>query len=561
MSTTPLLLDDLSDAQRDAVIAESGPIAILAGAGSGKTRVLTRRIAYRVTTETASPRHIVAVTFTRKAAEELRGRLHELSGPTDVVAGTFHAIAYAQLRRWYGDQSKAMPGLISSRRSFITRNLSNNLNIEIDTAMPFIDWGLARGISPDEFHAQLVIRARTLLPREVPAVASLYSDYAKEKRKRGVLDFDDLLTETTRLFRIDEEFAHAQRWRFRHIFVDEVQDINPCQLDLLRAWLGDRNDLCVVGDPNQAIYGWNGADSSFLRDFDQQFENAQVFALRENYRSTPNVLRFAQAALEVATTTHIAVREESVDATVTPYANANEEIKGVIASLQSQRANGLLFTDIAILARTNAQLNAFARELQTRGLPVRLSATHFEAQKQLRDLSKTIARMGPNIPVAVAFTRWIESDEEHRELAPVAELDELVAEFTAIDPAGSARAFADWMTVATTNDRPREPGIDLLTFHKAKGLEWHTVYVVGLEDGYVPIASGDTDEERRLLYVALTRATDVLHCSYAKRRAFGAQETDREPSPFLMRTIAQPLQAEPESTWRDSLAAARAKLR
>jgi DNA helicase-2/ATP-dependent DNA helicase PcrA len=561
-SPTASVLHDLSDEQRVAAAAPVAPMAIWAGAGSGKTRVLTRRIAHRVADGSAQERHIVAVTFTRKAAEELRTRLHSLIGNADIVAGTFHAIAYAQLRQWHADHDKIMPSLVSSRRSFVKRNLSQYAErIDFDVAIPIIDWARARAIAVDEFHAQLVIRNTPLLPREIPVMAELYGAYQTEKRKRHVVDFDDLLLQTAHLFRSDKDFAEAQRWRFRHFFVDEVQDINPSQIALLQAWLGGRDDLCVVGDANQAIYGWNGADSSYLRDFANHYKDANVVQLRDNYRSTSNILSFAHAALEIADTTHHAVRGAGSDPTLTPYKSDSEEVQQVVNAIDEARASGLMFTDIAVLARTNAQLEPFAHELRRRGYPVRLRTNSREAQNKLRKIVNIWKDESPELTPMAALAQWSDQNDNEESISMAQQLEELVAEYAAIDPGGTTATFAEWLTVATSTDDTREPGIDLLTFHKAKGLEWHTVFTVGLENGFVPINSGDVDEERRLLYVALTRATDVLHTSYAKERKFGSQIASREASPFLVRASASKLETAEASDWRDALATARAKLR
>jgi len=265
-----VLLDGLTDAQRAAVTCDGAPLCILAGAGSGKTRVLTTRIAWRVATGSADARHVLALTFTRKAAGELRRRLGGLGVRDGVAAGTFHAIAYAQLRRRWADQGVQAPTLLERKAGLLARlagpRSTGDAAVQPADLAAEIEWAKARLIAPAQYEAAALGAGRTP-PIPTPSMATLYERYEQEKRSRGLVDFDDLLVRCVEAMHADAEMAAAVRWQHRHLFVDEFQDVNPAQAALLAAWRGSSSDLCVVGDPNQAIYAWNGAEPSFLVDF------------------------------------------------------------------------------------------------------------------------------------------------------------------------------------------------------------------------------------------------------------------------------------------------------
>ena len=292
------LLQGLNEAQRRAVTSEASPLCILAGAGSGKTRVLTRRIGWRIAQGSADPRHVLALTFTRKAAGELSTRLSVLGVRDRVAAGTFHAMAYAQLRRRWADRNERPPTLLDRKVRLLAPLLAGHRRAAVQPAdvATEIEWAKARFVGPAHYEDEAAAAGRKpALPLSV--MASLYERYEEEKRRRGVVDFDDLLLLAARALETDETFAAAQRWHFRHLFVDEFQDVNPVQFRLLEGWRGERTDLCVVGDPNQAIFGWNGADAHYLTGFGERFPTAEVVRLDDNYRSSPEILAVADAVL------------------------------------------------------------------------------------------------------------------------------------------------------------------------------------------------------------------------------------------------------------------------
>src|SRR3954469_14083076 len=278
---------DLNPEQRRAVVTEASPLCILAGAGSGKTRVLTRRIAHRIAVGSAEPDRVLALTFTRKAAGELGSRLRTLGVRDRVAAGTFHAVAYAQLRRRWADRGESEPALLD-RKARLLAPLIRNRDVQAADVASEIEWAKARMVNPSAYEHEARSAGREP-PMALAEVAEVYRRYEVEKNRRGLVDFDDLLFRTARAIEEDADFAAAQRWRFRHLFVDEFQDVNPVQFRLLMAWLGDRLDLCVVGDPNQAIYAWNGADASYLTNFRRHFPTAEVVRLDDNYRSSPEI--------------------------------------------------------------------------------------------------------------------------------------------------------------------------------------------------------------------------------------------------------------------------------
>ena len=293
------LLVGLDDQQRNAVVTDGAPLAVLAGAGAGKTRVLTRRIAWRAATGRVDAPHVLAVTFTRRAAGELRDRLERLAVRPRVTAGTLHALCLAQLRVLAAERRQAFPTLLERKARLLVPLVAARgaeARVAASELAGEIEWAKARLVTPDGYEAA-VSRAGRRPPRPAAQVAAVYGRYEREKQRRGLVDFDDLLWRCADTLETDAEFAAAQRWRFRHVFVDEFQDVSPAQLRVVRGWLGDRVDLCVVGDADQAIYGFGGADPSFLRGFATHFPGGQVVRLGRNYRSTPEVVAAAEAVL------------------------------------------------------------------------------------------------------------------------------------------------------------------------------------------------------------------------------------------------------------------------
>jgi DNA helicase II / ATP-dependent DNA helicase PcrA len=642
--STRSLLQGLNQAQERAVLATDAPLCILAGAGSGKTRVLTRRIAHRIAEGTAEPQHTLAITFTRKAAGELTKRLSALGVRDRVATGTFHSVAYNQLRQYWAEHSISAPTLTQSKlRILMPLVTSKQFNGLVGSAQPTdlateIEWAKARLITPDRYVAA-VQRAGRKPPLGAEAMAELYSRYEADKRRRGVVDFDDLLVLTVQAMEADREFAARQRWRFRHLFVDEFQDVNPAQARLLDGWLGllDRPlnldecadsvqlgahqevfshevshevhqqlshelnrevpndfdspawaidspiDLCVVGDPNQAIYGWNGADPRFLAAFRRRFPHGGFVRLEDNYRSSPQVLTVADAVLGLGSRQSRALRPNRPDGPiplVTAYPSDIEEARAIARMAREHHHARVPWKHMAVLTRTNAQLLLFEEAFRAAGIPHRVRGGQAFLQQpevlrtlsmlsdgpagiplasRLNDLEELIAELRDDQALADAAS----PDGSDERIAQIEGVIRMAHEYLGIEAHGSVAGFLTWLhgAITSSNDEPQRQAdvVELSTFHRAKGLEWPVVFVAGLERGYVPMGSADTPEaraeEQRLLYVAVTRAESVLCCSWAKSRTFGSRTTSRSASYWIENIEAAIASMQPGTTadWQSIL--------
>ena len=550
---TDALLDGLDATQREAVTVEAAPLAILAGAGSGKTRVLTRRIAWQASRAHIDPRHVLAVTFTRKAAGELVARLGRLGVRSRVTAGTFHSMALTQLRRRNLERDRPMPSVLARKARILAPWMPGRgaqAALAAAEVASEIEWAKARLVRPDGYEAAITVAHREP-PRPAFEIAALYERYEKERRRRGVVDFDDLIWWCGDALETDAEFQATQRWRFRHLFVDEFQDVNPAQLRLLRGWLGDRPELCVVGDPDQAIYSFAGADPTYLTGFSRHFPGATVVRLGSNYRSTPQVIAAAGAVLADGGNRRPTVRTPRPDGpapAIVAYADDEAEATGVAGELRRAHGPSRPWSSMAVLYRTNAQSARFEQALGRDGIPLRVrGAARFLERPEVRatlDAMAESARIAPGRDFtsivtdlgAEATNERAEERREHEEM-----LARLGGEYLAADGGpGSLDGFRAYLEVALRGSDDLGAGhdaVELLTFHRAKGLEFDTVFVAGLERGLVPISHADTraerEEERRLLYVALSRAERALHLSWAQRRTIGLRTVDRKPSPWL----------------------------
>lgn len=480
-------MEGLNERQRAAVEAPGTPLCIRAGAGTGKTRVITRRIAHQADIGAIDPKRTLALTFTRKAADELRDRLAGLGLRGSVNAGTFHSAAFAQLRTRWAERGVRPPELVKDKRGLVARAAKQAgmrlAKAEVQDAMTEIEWAKARRITPDGYPAAAA-SLRRWPALDHARIVDLYRQYEAEKTKRRVVDFDDLLILALRDLSDDPDYAEAHRWTYQHVFVDEFQDVNRLQFDLLRAWLGDRNDLCAVGDPNQAIYSWNGADSGHIERFADWFDGAEVLDLVDNYRSTPQILAAGRAVLDSGTTPLISHSLDGPRPTVSTHVDDFDEAVSIARALRDAKGPETAWSSMAVLARTNAQTARLATALRRAEIPYR---------------------------VRVDFHR------------------------TEDDGASPS----DGAGPPTGTD-----AVDVATFHAAKGLEWPIVHLAGMEQGLVPISRAQTPaeiaEERRLLYVAITRAERELHCHWASQRAFGERTADRSPSPYLNNILSAP---------------------
>jgi DNA helicase-2/ATP-dependent DNA helicase PcrA len=599
------LLAGCDHEQAEAITTPASPLCVLAGAGSGKTRVLTRRIAWRVMCGSATATHVLALTFTRKAALELRSRLGALGLPEAVTAGTFHSVALAELKRLSAEQGRRPPVVMSSKVRMLMDVLDDSPTAARTTTgrrrpgpapggrgekrsvadlASEIEWAKSRCLRPDA-----LVRAAAFAGRrsswDHAEVAEIWERYEVHKRRRGVLDFEDLLARCTDQLLSDHEFAASARWRYRHLFVDEYQDVNEAQQRLLRAWLAGNDDLCVVGDPHQAIYSWNGANPKAITNFGEDFPGATVLRLSVNYRSTHEVLTVAGAVLgETKAAPAGGVRPEGPIPTVVSYTDETAEAAGVAEGARSAKRPGRSWSQIAVLARTNAQLNALEAALCARGVPCHVASAAGLLGKPWVQEAVRVAARSADTPALAAWAADLLPTAQHPDddeataqndgLADDARLDltalgRLAGEYLSEDAAASGAGFQSWLQAAQGRDHDpiRRDAVSLTTFHRAKGLEWAVVFVTGLEDGYVPISHArDPDslaEERRLLYVACTRAEEELHCSWAAERSFpSSRPIPRAPSPWLSaieaahRDLQRLRKAAPEAA-REALAASR----
>jgi DNA helicase-2/ATP-dependent DNA helicase PcrA len=542
------LLDDLDESQRRAVTSPARPLAIVAPAGSGKTRVLTRRIAWRVASGDADASHVLALTFTRKAAGELRDRLVALGLRDSVAAGTFHGVAFAQLRGWWADAGHIPPALLA-RKGRLLGGVVAGTTVTVAQLAAEIEWAKARLVGPDGY-ADAAAAARRRAPAPPDRIADLYRAYEDDKRQARMVDFDDLLRLCSHLLETEPSFAAAQRWRFQHLFVDEFQDVNPLQLQLLEAWRHTSWDLCVVGDPQQAIYGWNGADAGFLAGFRRLYPPAEVVELGGNYRSTPQVLAAASGVLSAAGAGDRAVRAVRPDGTpvrLERHPSDRDEASAVARAVRDRRGPRAPWSAQAVLVRTHAQIGVIADALRVAGIPHRVRGGDTLLDRPavqsglglLRRSSGPLAACLPDIDALAADVGESTAGEGAEAAGDIATIVQLAHDHLRLDPRATASGFAAWLvaTLSAEGAEERRDAVTIATFHAAKGLEWPIVHLAGLEDGLVPIAYARTHaqraEEARLLYVAMTRAEDELRCTWAATRAFGVKTLDRQLTPWL----------------------------
>lgn len=563
----PDLLAGLDETQFNAVTSKDNPLAILAGAGSGKTRVLTRRIAHRVAEYEIDPRRTLAVTFTRKAASELRHRLRTLGLRDDITTGTFHSLAYAQLHERWAERGTSPPDILDRKFKVIADLLGrrSDTSIVLDV-MNELEWVTARDIGPDAygFEADRLGRPTPIPVADLVDIARRYADH---KRRKRVIDFDDLLLLAIRDIESDPEYASIVRWRHRHLFVDEFQDVNPLQFRLLRAWLGPEPDLCAVGDPNQAIYGWNGADSQFLRRFDRYFPGAGVVRLGFNYRSTPEIIAAGHAVLprpDRDAPLPETNRPRGDDPIIRSHVDDEAEALSIARAIRDESGPVNRWSQQCVLVRTNAQAALLATALERARIPHRVRGKSAlidqpEIKAILRDLRNTTAPIGtllsdlratvagPNRATGSEHDEPADRDHDRSELT-TAEAERLrnreallqiAAEHAASFPTATGADFVMWLTASARREAldVATDAVDIMTFHAAKGLEWNIVHLAGLESGYVPIAQANgpaaLSEERRLLHVAITRARTKVFLNWARKRTFGHRTGKRNRSPYL----------------------------
>ncbi|MCG5440948.1 ATP-dependent DNA helicase UvrD2 [Micromonospora foliorum] len=574
-SASEQVLAGLDPEQRSAVTAPAGPVCILAGAGTGKTRAITSRIAHRALSGEISPRHVLAVTFTARAAAEMRHRL-TLLGAQGVQARTFHAAALRQVR-YFAPRllaGRAMPELLDSKVRLVTLAAAR-VGLRTDRAAARdlageIEWAKSSLVEPTDY---VVAAARALrdTPHEAAKVADVFTAYEQLKRSNGVIDFEDMLRAAVWGIEEHPDVGEQIRTQYRHFVVDEYQDVNPLQQRLLEAWLAGRNDLTVVGDASQTIYSFTGATSAYLVDFPRRHRNATVVRLVRDYRSTPQVVGLANAVISQARGTEARLRLElsgqrppGPEPDLRIFTDEPAEANAVAARCRSLIDAGTPAKEIAVLFRVNAQSEAYEKALTEAGVPyvVQGAERFFErtevrqAMVALRAATRSIPGETP-LPAAVveALTAvgWAPdappaggaARERWEALSALVQLAEEYAATPEVVPIGEAASVERPVTLTDFTEElarraaqqhvPTVDGVTLASLHSAKGLEWDAVFLVGLAEGTLPTTYAKTveqvEEERRLLYVGITRAREWLWLSYAAARSPGGRA--RRPSRFL----------------------------
>jgi DNA helicase-2/ATP-dependent DNA helicase PcrA len=545
------ILAGLDPEQAVAVTAAAGPLCILAGAGTGKTRAITHRIAHRVRSGQVRAQHVLAVTFTARAAAEMRARLGQL-GADGVQARTFHAAALRQVRYFAPRlfDGRDMPELLDSKARLVglaatKAGLRTDRAAARDLASE-IEWAKASLIEPDDY-AVAAAKALREPPYDAAKVAQVYAHYERVKRAQGVIDFEDMIRAAIWAVEEHPDVGEQIRSQYRHFVVDEYQDVNPMQQRLLEAWLGDRDDLTVVGDASQTIYSFTGASASYLVDFKRRHPDATVVRLVRDYRSTPQVVGLANAVISRARGDLAKLRLELIgqrqpgpEPTVRTFADEPEEAAAVAARCAELIAAGTPPHEIAVLFRVNAQSEVYQEALAEAGVSyvVHGAERFFErtevrrAMIALRAATRTVAA---DARLADAVTGALERVGWRPDQAPAGgatrERWEAVAALVALAegmPTLSLEQFNDELSRrATLQHVPTVDGVTLSSLHSAKGLEWDAVFLVGLAEGTLPVIHARTpdavEEERRLLYVGVTRARHTLWLSYASARAPGGR--------------------------------------
>ena len=544
MEVTPSLraeeiLAALDEDQREVALATRGPVCVIAGAGTGKTRAITHRIAYAAAIGTMDPSKVLALTFTARAAGEMRTRLRSLGVPT-VAARTVHSAALKQLIYfWPTVFGGRTPDLMNSKTPFLTEavnraNLTSEIRVTSRETMrdiaTEIEWAKVSQVAPIDYLDQ--VNARQMKPRvKAEHIAAIYVAYESLKKQELAIDFEDVLLLTSAMLEQERIVRERVQDQYRYFTVDEYQDISPIQQRLINAWLGSRKDICVVGDPAQTIYSFAGATPVFLNTFTQRFPEAEVIRLSTGYRSTPEITFAANALLRNSSMGQelTASNDHGLHPSVDGYKDETGEIAGILSQITALLNEGTAPQEIAILARTNSQLKGVERAMNSKGLPYQVRSTErFFERQDVRDFLKQV-RQASVLPTE--GTTWI---DELRTIAQPYLTGESIDGIAALLHLGRELDSDDGFTPktlrgflrevedrVTQNNPPTMPVVTLATLHAAKGLEWERVFLMGASEGILPLETGSTGtsdavvaEERRLFYVGMTRAKVDLHISY-----------------------------------------------
>jgi DNA helicase-2/ATP-dependent DNA helicase PcrA len=559
LSGPDALLAGLDAQQRVAAEALFGPVCILAGAGTGKTRAITHRIAYGVASGAYAPNRVMALTFTSRAAAELRGRLRQL-GAGGVSARTFHSAALSQLNYFWPQVVGGQLPSVLDGKGRVLGQAAESLKLRVDTATlrdvaAEVEWRKVSGLGIEQYSA-----AGRPTPGSLTAdqVASLLQKYEDLKDERKQIDFEDVLLACAGMIESEPAVALQVREQYRFFVVDEYQDVSPLQHQLLSLWLGTRTDLCVVGDASQTIYSFAGARSDYLLGFEREHPGATVVRLEQNYRSTPSVIDVANRLMRgrsgalTLRPAEIAGGARDVDPVPEPTAFEDDraEARAVAQRIAVELAAGSRPEHIAVLYRVNVQSAALEQALGDLGISYQIrGAKRFfdlpevrQAVMSLRaaSLAATDDPLFKSVSDVLRSLGWSVQPPEAR--GAVRErwesLNAIMGLADEQPPGRTLRAFTDELLARQAGQHePTMSAVTLATLHAAKGLEWPSVYLVGLSEGLVPISYATTfeqvDEERRLLYVGITRARERLHLSWAARGNQPGRPSSRQPSRFL----------------------------
>ncbi len=544
-------------------IAPPGPLCVLAGAGTGKTRAITHRIAYAAHAGLVQPQRVLAVTFTARAAGEMRTRLRGLGVP-GVQARTFHAAALRQLHYFWPQTIGGAAPEVMSWKAPAVGEAAGRLRMQFDRTVirdlaGEIEWAKVNLLTPQSYAAAARAAGRESPGLDHTGMARLFEAYEDVKTRRGQIDFEDVLLLTVGILDEREEIARTVRGQYRHFVVDEYQDVNALQQRLLDLWLGERDDLCVVGDPAQTIYSFTGASPKHLLGFSQRFPAAKVVRLVRNYRSSPQIVGLANsvvsAGVEAARSGAVrlvAQGESGPDPVLTAYPDDPAEAAGVATRIRQLVDSGHPASEIAILFRTNAQSQSYETALTDADVSYLVrGGERFFARKEVRDailLLRGAARADDGEKALGSLVRDVITGAGYAPEPPSGgatreRWESLNALATLADDLAVASPEARLPDLVAELDRraseqhaPAVQGVTLASLHAAKGLEWDTVFLVGASDGLIPISMAEgaaaVEEERRLLYVGLTRARRQLMLSWSGSRTPGGRSS-RRVSRFL----------------------------
>ncbi|MCW2807533.1 MAG: ATP-dependent helicase, Rep family [Marmoricola sp.] len=559
------LLSALDPEQRAVATALRGPVRVLAGAGTGKTRAITHRIAYGVASGIYNPMEVLAVTFTTRAAGEMRTRLRSM-GASSVQARTFHSAALRQVRYFWPKVYGGQPPELTASKIPIVAGAARRNRVDVNQATlrdlaSEIEWAKVSNVRPDDYERLAPGRGREVSGLDAATVAHVFGSYEELKRDQGRMDMEDVLLIGAALLSEDERVAAEVRRQYKWFTVDEFQDVSPIQSALLDLWLGGRDEICVVGDPAQTIYSFAGARAGYLTDFPVKFSGATSVELVRNYRSTPQVIETANALLKGSSTASVQLRSQREAGEAIRWREASDEVAEATAvadEISRLRQQGVPLREMAVLFRINAQSESFEEALTARGIAyvVRGAARFFERQEvrqamalmrgQLRAGAEESDELVDQVRAVLTGMGWSAEaptargqarDRWESLQALVSQATDHAATETASDRSPTLAGFvAELDRRAHEQHAPVAEGVTLATLHAAKGLEWDAVFLCGMQEGSMPITYADTpaavEEERRLLYVGVTRARLHLWISWSLARNPGGQAR-RKPSRFL----------------------------